>query len=313
MSDSPRRWLGLVGAAASTVVIAALFGAAWDQLPEPMATHWPLSGPPDGAMPRRVICAALAVVRWGIAFTVLLAKSQRSRATLVTLTFVIGAFLAALAWSLVTANHGAGHWLQASGIAWHHFAVMAVAAIVPGLMGSRMWRRVEGSAAETNNAPAIELKGEQRAVWLASAHNRWLWLLGVLPLLSALFTTRTSSTMGVVTSIAAIATLLLADAFSRVRVTVDRHGVRIRCGYLGLIRRSIALADITHAEVFQLAPMAHGGWGYRGSLWLMRRAAIVVRGGTALRLALASGKEFSVTVDHADDGASLINGMVRLR
>jgi hypothetical protein len=311
MKDSPRPWLGLVGAAASSVVVATLFGLAWDQLPEPMATHWPLSGPPDGAMPRRVISAALVVVPWGVGVVPLFVESRQARATLITVAFLLSATFATVAWSLVTVNRGAESWRDAASIPWHHFVVMTIVSVVPGLVGSRMWRGTND--ANRDVAPTLELNPGQRAVWLGSAQNRWMWLLGVLPLLSVLFTTRTSLGMALVTNVAAVATLVVADAFSNVRVKVDRHGVHIKCGYLGLIRCNVALGDITRAEVFHLAPMAHGGWGYRGSLWLMKRAAIVVRGGTALRLALASGKELSVTVDNADDGASLINGMVRLR
>jgi Protein of unknown function (DUF1648) len=293
-------------------VIGALFGLSWDQLPEPMATHWPLSGPPDGAMPRRVISAALVMVPWGVALAALFAKSRQSRAILTTMVLLLSGTFTAVAWSLVTVNRGAAHWREAATIPWHHLVVITVASVAPGLIGSRLWRDVRGSDG-SGAVPALDLTPEQRAVWVSSAHNRWMWLLGLLPLLAIVFTTRTSSTMALVMNISAIATLVLADAFASVRVKVDRHGVDIKCGYLGLIRRRVALGEIARAEVFDLAPMAHGGWGYRGSLWLMKRAAIVVRGGTALRLALASGKELSVTVDNADDGASLINGMVRLR
>lgn len=311
MSDSPRSWLGLVAAAASTVVIATLFGVSWDQLPEPMATHWLLSGPPDGAMPKRVISAALIVLPWGVAVGALFANSRQARASLIAVTFMLSSLFAALAWSLVRANYGAVHWHHASGVIWQHVVLMVVASIAPALLAKRLWPKRKHSNGEPS--PSMDLTPGQRAVWLGSAQNRWLWLLGVLPLGSVLFTTRTSSQMAIVTSVAAVAALVLADAFSLVSVKVDRFGVHIKCGYLGVIRRTIALADVTRAEVFELAPMAHGGWGYRGSLWLMNRAAIVVRGGTALRLALASGKELSVTVDNAHDGASLINGMVRLR
>src|SRR5690606_7144766 len=166
---------------------------------------------------------------------------------------------------------------------------------------------------DIHGAPALELTPDQRAVWLGTARNNWWWLLGVLPLVTLPFTSRSSAPLTLVTCLTTVATLALADAFSVVRVTVDRHGVRIKCGHLGLFGRSLALADITGAEAFDLVPLAYGGWGYRGSLWLMNRAAIVVRRGTALRLALQTGKALSVTVDGADVGASLINGMLRAR
>ena len=60
-------------------------------------------------------------------------------------------------------------------------------------------------------------------------------------------------------------------------------------------------------------PMEHGGWGYRGSLRLTQRAAVVVRSGLALRLELQGGKRLSITVDDAGTAARLINGFVNRR
>ncbi len=312
MNDKPRRWVGLIAAAFSTLVIVTLFASSWERLPEPMATHWPLQGGPDGSMPRLVISAALTVVPWGVALAALLAKSRQARASLLTITFIFSAFFSVIAWSLVTLNRGADDWREAASIPWYHLLVLLGFGVGPGLAARQIYRPYF-TAKDAGAAPALSLTAEQRAVWLGSAHNHWLWLLAALPLVAATFTSRASTSLAVTTSAVAVATLFLADAFSMVRVKVDRNGVTITCGHLGLVRRKVPLADINHAEVFDLVPMAHGGWGYRGSLWLMKRAAIVVRGGSALRLALQSGRELSVTVDDAVDAASLINGMVRLR
>lgn len=310
MMDVPPRWLGLLGAALATAFIARLFLAHWDQLPEPMATHWPLSGPPDGAMPRRFIAVGSISIPWTLALAALAVSTQRARATLTTITFMLGATFATLSWSLVTLNQGAAHWRNAAPIPWYHLVVITVVSVAPGLLAARLFRSVGGRKDSSTALPALELASGQRAVWLGSARNRWLWSLCVLPLLAVVFTSGSVSGMALTSSVTAVATLLLADAFSVVYVTADRHGVRVRCGHLGLLRRSVALAEIARAEAFELAPMAHGGWGYRGSLWLMNRAAIVVRRGTALRITLQNGKELCVTVDNADDGAALINGMI---
>jgi hypothetical protein len=53
-----------------------------------------------------------------------------------------------------------------------------------------------------------------------------------------------------------------------------------------------------------------GGWGYRGSLKLFRRAAVVTRLGEALQVDLTGARRFCVSVDDpaafvaALDGAS---------
>jgi len=311
MNDESRRWIGLIGAAANTLVVGTLFALGWDKLPDPMASHWPFSGGPDGAMPKEILSVGLIAVPWVLAFFALVAKTPRSRSTLLSLSFGSSGLFMALAWSLVSVNSGVEYWRDAPALSSYHLVVVLVATVVPTFVAARVFRTA--GEFEIKDAPALELTADQRAVWLGTARNGWWWLLGVLPLVTLPFTSRSSAPLTLVTCLTTVATLALADAFSVVRVTVDRRGVRIKCGHLGLFGRTLALADIAGAEAFDLLPLAYGGWGYRGSLWLMNRAAIVIRRGTALRLVLQSGKEFSVTVDGADVGASLINGIVRAR
>jgi hypothetical protein len=70
---------------------------------------------------------------------------------------------------------------------------------------------------------------------------------------------------------------------------------------------SIALRQIREAHAIKLTPWS---WGYRGSLRLVGRAAIIVRGGDALDLQLVGGKRLSITVDDATIAAGLVNDLV---
>ena len=56
--------------------------------------------------------------------------------------------------------------------------------------------------------------------------------------------------------------------------------------------------------------MQWGGWGYRGSRTAFGRAAVVLRGGDAIRLRLTGGSEFAVTVDDAAAGAALLTDLL---
>jgi hypothetical protein len=69
----------------------------------------------------------------------------------------------------------------------------------------------------------------------------------------------------------------------------------------GLLRQRIDAREILSASCEQLSPFTSGGWGYRGSLRFMKRAALVTRGGDALALSLTGGRTFHVTVDDPDD------------
>jgi hypothetical protein len=98
---------------------------------------------------------------------------------------------------------------------------------------------------------------------------------------------------------------------SKIRVTVDERALTIRYGRLGWLRQRMAIERILAATAFELDPWAHGGWGYRGSLKLLGKAAVVVRAGQALRLDLRDGKRLSITVDDAETAARLVNGFVQ--
>ena len=65
------------------------------------------------------------------------------------------------------------------------------------------------------------------------------------------------------------------------------------------------------ARALNVKPMNHGGWGHRGSLLLLGKAAVVVRRGDAIEVTLRGGRQFLVTVDDAETGAALLNGLVQ--
>jgi hypothetical protein len=102
-------------------------------------------------------------------------------------------------------------------------------------------------------------------------------------------------------------------ALAEVHVRVDEQAMRIAFGPLGFPRMKVAVDRIAHAEKMAVQPMANGGWGYRGSLTALGRAAVVIRGGEGLRLALRDNKTLVVTVDDAETGAGLINDLVARR
>ena len=85
-----------------------------------------------------------------------------------------------------------------------------------------------------------------------------------------------------------------------VSVTVEVTADVLRCRFAGpggWPTVSIPVAEIERAEAIDVQPLRYGGWGYRGSLRLFRRAAVNLRSGPGLRLALTGGRVFVVTVD----------------
>lgn len=103
----------------------------------------------------------------------------------------------------------------------------------------------------------------------------------------------------------ALPLVLVALLLSHVRVVVNDHGLKASLG--GVIRRRYPLDRVTSSNVIDLEPNQWGGWGYR---MLPGRSAMVLRRGPAIELELANGRRFAVTVDDANTGAGLVNGLL---
>jgi hypothetical protein len=114
----------------------------------------------------------------------------------------------------------------------------------------------------------------------------------------------------VVLGVTLLAVALSLVAFVSVNVEVGHDGLRASSGTLPWPRVHVALADIDRVEAFDLRPMSWGGWGYRGSVRLFRRAAWVVRRGPALKLTLRNGRVFAVTVDGAGEAAVVLTRLL---
>ena len=146
------------------------------------------------------------------------------------------------------------------------------------------------------------MTGTGRAAWTGRAHLAW-WLPLVLIAIGVILVVSARSLVG---AIPAALLLLVYLAFGWITVTVDVRGLQIRYGVLPRPVTSVPLDDIRRAERIDLAPLQWGGWGYRGSRKSFGRAAVVLRGGDAIKLQLTDGGEFAVTVDDAATGAALL-------
>ena len=147
------------------------------------------------------------------------------------------------------------------------------------------------------------------AAWTGRAQLTW-WLPLVLVAIGGVLVIAARSPVG---AIPVALLLLLYLALGWIRVSVDAQGLRIRYGLLPRPVTSVPLDDIRRAERVDLAPFEWGGWGYRGSRKVFSRAAVVLRGGDAIKLQLTDGGEFAVTVDDAATGAALLSDLLARR
>jgi hypothetical protein len=83
--------------------------------------------------------------------------------------------------------------------------------------------------------------------------------------------------------------------------TPTGRALEVIYGLGGLIRQVFGPERLVSASARNYSMMQMGGWGYRGSLKLLHRAAVVTRRGDALDLRLAGNRRFIVTVDSPGD------------
>jgi hypothetical protein len=304
-----RLWVVVIaGLGAAVALLVPLL--AWAHLPEPMATHWSLRGTPNGSMPR-----ALALALFGGCIIVPAALSlpqlgkpmgAQGPRLLGALAFM-SSLLSLLSIINVAANWDRAHWSQAAPLSpVTLLGSLAAAFVVQRLVAKSARSQGLDTEPRAEQQAALGLAEGERVFWAGRAQNATIALMSLLLMvLAAVFGAKglwgTAATHVVVA--------LLLEHFTCIRVTVSAQRLTIFYGHLGLVRQRVQLSQIRHASTFELVPMAHRGWGYRGSLTLLRRAHVVVRRGAALRLDLEGDRQLSITVDDAPAGAELLNGL----
>lgn len=100
---------------------------------------------------------------------------------------------------------------------------------------------------------------------------------------------------------------LVLLGFSSLSVVLDDEALNLAYGPFGWPRQRFDRSSIVSASAVQVQPMRWGGWGYRGSLRLFGRAAVILRAGPGLRILLDNDREFVVTVDDPETPAAALN------
>lgn len=309
MKTKTRRRAAQTIAGLGVLATAAPFIGLGSRLPEPMASQWSWGGEPGSALPRVVLAAVLLAM--ALTGAVLVARSLGRRepspytSYAVGVGLGVGAFAAEIAWASTLCNLDSPSWSEARPLTWP--VVIAMLAVAGGaIVAGRRLTRALDAPRHGAPLPSAGLPEGRTAVFLGGASAAaWKWGAALLIAAGALATLTAHLGLGLTLLTVGVALV----PFSRISVRADREGVAIEYGPLHWPRQRIGLERISEAEVLDLRPLAHGGWGYRGSLALFGRAAVVVRGGEALVLHLAGGKRLTITVDDAQSAAGLINDL----
>jgi len=306
-----RLLLGL-GLPLAIIAIALPWFLLADTLPDEVASHFDLGGRPDRSTDTStffVEFAAMAVV--GIALCVASAFfGRRMPRPIAMVAPLLGGFFGGIGASIlaVTAitHNDLAVWADARVSGWWLLAVSAVAAAL-SVVGARAGTRVPVSEppplSATGPAADLHLGEGERIVWAATQNAPWV--LGV-----SLLLTSTGVAFAVLASWGFAFFVIIGiavSALATVHVRADFDGLHVRYGFLPWPTTRLAIDRIKTANALDVRPMDWGGWGYRGSLKLMNQAAVVHRAGPGLRLDLADGKVFVITVDDPDGAVAVLN------
>ncbi|HTB08512.1 MAG TPA: hypothetical protein VK704_01775 [Acidimicrobiales bacterium] len=161
------------------------------------------------------------------------------------------------------------------------------------------------------NEGSVIMEQQLRSSWI-SAIIGGIALLYVV--LATLFLNSASSIPTVALVVVAFAFVVQLTAivlFLRVVVRVVQmesgRALLVAYGPGGHLRQVFEPSEIESAQVRELSFTQMGGFGYRGSLRLLRRAALSTRRGDALELHLTRGRKFFVTVDDPADFVSALS------
>ena len=314
---SERMGRSILGGVIPVTLSAAGLGpflAYRSQLPERVASHFDISGAADGSMtPEVLLVVTGGLMAIGLGGCVAVALKRRNLHPMYGpgISFV-GAFVAALsAGILLTTAIGQRdleQWQDATLSPWSLIAWI-VGSVIVGSVAARVASALpfDRGAGPGSRPEAMKLGSGERVFWSSTLSARWPLLLSTsVLLLSLVLAPFADLWMVVIVSMIAIG----LTAFSRIRLTTDRSGLQVRYGFLGWPRTSVPISRIAMAQAIDIRPADWGGWGYRGNLTLMKRAAVVLRAGPGIRLDLHDGRVLAVTIDDPHEPARLLNAEV---
>jgi hypothetical protein len=302
-------WRRAAGAVLPWLPVLVLLGTArawWARLPDRVATHWTGFGRPDGFGSATVLLTTtLAVAVAGALLATIAAyraKPDTAAAWLVPAGSVLAGGATGLWLTTATATLAGGTAGEAR-LGWRFVWLLAglswgtVVHVVAG-------RDPAGPAAGTPPAgPGLTLAPGERAGYTTTLHSRLI--IGVTAGATVVIAVAALTATPALWPLLAVP-IVAGLALGEVRVTVDRRGLRLVAGLIGLPLKRIPLAAIVSASAAQIDPMAWGGWGYRVK---PGRSALVLRAGPGLVLHLADGRRFAVTLDDPETPAALLTAL----
>lgn len=291
------------------------------RVPDPIAIHWGANGKPDGFGPAWISIVLAAVVGLGIPLLIAVSALTGLRRGDRGATYrLLGAL--ALATSTLMGVLGTWTFVVQAGLASAQDApsvtvpliVAFAAAILAGVLGWAVQPDEPYRPTLLAETTAVELEGDERAVWLQRvqiSRGGAIVLLAALALMVVLtlVTLFTDAPIAAVVILIVVTLALAALVVSTLafHVRVDESGLTVN-SIVGIPRVHVPLRDISRVEAVDVNPMGEfGGWGMR---WAPGGGfGVVLRSGPGIRAHRVAGRVFTVTVDDAATGAALLSAL----
>lgn len=303
--------VGLPAALAALAVVPWIWWAG--DLPDPLASHFSGFDQPDGSSSRTVFALIFfAIAAVGAIIMIAIARREPARTGDRMFGFLGGssaglaaAILSHVAWS----QRGLASWTEAT-TGFGHLAWAIGISLGGGALASFAAATLETDAARTASAaqaphPTLNIEEGEAFAWSGGLSVLWPLLLAV-PLAALGISIALGSAL--VPGLMVLAATVIVLLFASIRVQAGPAGLSVSYGMLPWPRTHIALDQIQSASAIDVVPMQWGGWGYRGSLKLMKQAAVVLRKGPGIKLELDRNRTFVVTVDNPDQAVAVLNG-----
>lgn len=300
--------LGLLLPLAILGVSAAIASTWFDDLPDPVATHWGADGV-DGvsslsfALVPNVIGAVLVFGFWALAFWWGRSASIRRIANATSVWVAI--LFAGILLGTLNAQRGLADAYEVGEVGGVIIVALLSASalgVVVGLI-TPADEPAPAQIAPPAGAARIPLSDSERAVWVARATSGPGVIIGsvtlvVLTVVAILVGDSWLLAMPVIVGLTLAAMLAW-------NVRADASGLTVR-SVLGFPRSHQPIDEITSAAVVTVHALREfGGWGWR--VGKDGRTGVVLRSGEALEVTQTAGRKFVVTVDDAASAAALLN------
>lgn len=273
-------------------------------LPDPLPSHWNISGEADRTMSRTVFTVLNLAVTGGAA----LAAAGFARIESARWSITACAFAAYLMGSLaILTAYVAGAFGDRDGtdLPWLGLALALVVAFAGPALVLLLWPRPvapSAGAAPDADLPRLDLAPGERAVYVTEIRSRGFAALAIsCAVIGLILVIAVDALIG----ICVLAVTVAGAVLQRATLRVDANGVRVVFG--PGIRITIPLAEIRQAGVEQIQPMQWGGWGYRVT---PGKRGLILRAGPGLVLDLTNGTRFAITLDTPEPPAALLNTLL---